>query len=73
MGQACAEWRGELGVYIIGAPAGEGRAAMRRHLGVCTACCAEYRELLPVRGWLGRLAVAAGPSAARLGAWPGQA
>ncbi|HEY1347874.1 MAG TPA: zf-HC2 domain-containing protein [Streptosporangiaceae bacterium] len=72
MGQACAEWRGELGVYTIGALAGEDRAAMRRHLKVCTACGAEYGELLPVRGWLGRLAVAAGPSAARRGAWPGR-
>jgi anti-sigma factor RsiW len=70
MSQACAEWRSELGVYVIGALAWEDQAAMRRHLEVCTACRAEYEELLPVRGWLGRLAAAARPRAARLDVWP---
>jgi anti-sigma factor RsiW len=72
MSQACAEWRGELGAYIIGALDGEERAAMRRHLQACAACRAEYEELLPVRDWLGRLTAAAGPPAACLGVWPGQ-
>jgi predicted anti-sigma-YlaC factor YlaD len=54
MSQACAEWRGDLGAYVIGALDREERAAMRRHLAACPACRADYADLLPVRDWLAR-------------------
>lgn len=52
MSQGCAEWRGDLGAYAIGALDRQERAAMRRHLAVCSACRTGYEELLPVRDWL---------------------
>jgi hypothetical protein len=56
MSQACADWRGDLGVYIIGVPDGEGHAGMKSHLEACAACRTEYEDLLPVWHLLGRLA-----------------
>ena len=56
MGQACAEWRGDLGVYVIGALDETERGGVKRHLLACLACRAEYEELLVVRDLLGRLA-----------------
>jgi hypothetical protein len=55
MSQACAEWHGEIGAYIVGAlsPAEAGR--MLRHLRRCAGCRADYQDLAPVRDWLGRL------------------
>ena len=52
MSQGCAEWRGDLGAYVIGALDREECAAMRRHLAACRACRADYEDLLPVRDWL---------------------
>jgi len=52
MSQGCAEWRGDLGAYVIGALDREERAAMRRHLAACRACRDDYEDLLPVRDWL---------------------
>jgi anti-sigma factor RsiW len=52
MSQGCAERRGDLGAYAIGALDRRERAAIRRHLAVCAACRAEYEALLPVRDWL---------------------
>ena len=61
MSQACAQWRGDLGVYIIGAPDEAEHAGLERHLQVCEWCRTEYEDLIPVRDLLGRLAVAGWP------------
>jgi hypothetical protein len=55
MSQACAEWRGEIGAYVVAAlsPAEAGR--VRRHLRGCASCRADYQDLAPVGDWLGRL------------------
>src|SRR5215472_13382471 len=55
MSQACAEWHGDIGAYVVGAlsPAEAGRVL--RHLRGCTGCRADYQDLVPVREWLGRL------------------
>jgi anti-sigma factor RsiW len=58
----CAQWRGDLGVYLIGALDEAEHAGLERHLRACEWCRAEYEDLIPVRDLLGRLAVAAGPS-----------
>ena len=60
MSQACAEWHGDIGAYVVGAlsPAEAGR--MLRHLRGCTGCRADYQDLVPVRDWLGRLGPADG-------------
>lgn len=52
MCQGCAQWRGELGAYVIGALDAQERAAMRRHLADCPTCRADYEDLLPVIAWL---------------------
>ncbi len=54
MSQGCAEWRGDLGAYVMGALDREERAAMRRHLLACLGCRADYEELVPVGDWLAR-------------------
>jgi anti-sigma factor RsiW len=51
-GQACAEWYGELGAYLIGALDANESAAMKRHLAGCLECHEAYEDLLPVRDWL---------------------
>lgn len=56
MSHSCAEWRGDIGAYIVDALDGPARARVRRHLAACADCRAEYDELVPVRAWLGRLA-----------------
>lgn len=60
MSQACAEWHGDIGAYIVGAlsPAEAGRVL--RHLRGCTGCRADYQDLVPVRDWLDRLGSADG-------------
>lgn len=58
MSWSCAEWRGDIGAYIIGALDGRARARVSRHLAACAGCRAEYDDLVPVRAWLGRLALA---------------
>ena len=55
MSQGCAEWRGDLGAYVIGALDLDERAAIRGHLAACPACRAEYADLLPVRDWLAQV------------------
>ena len=62
MSCSCAEWRGDIGAYIIGALDGRARARVSRHLAACAGCRAEYDDLIPVRDWLDRLAPA--------GNWP---
>jgi anti-sigma factor RsiW len=56
MSQACADWRGDIGAYIVGALSAAGGAQVRRHLENCTACRADYQDLLPVRDLLDRAA-----------------
>ncbi|HEU5418471.1 MAG TPA: anti-sigma factor [Streptosporangiaceae bacterium] len=60
MSYSCAEWRGEIGAYIVGALDGRSRARVSRHLVACPGCRADYDELVPVRGWLSQLAAAEG-------------
>jgi len=57
MSYSCAEWRGDIGAYIVGALDGQARARVSRHLMACPGCRADYDELVPVRAWLGRLAL----------------
>jgi hypothetical protein len=60
MSQACVEWHGDIGAYVVGAlsPAEAGRVL--RHLRGCTGCRADYQDLVPVRDWLDRLGPADG-------------
>ena len=46
MSHGCAEWRDDLGAYVIGALEEDEHAAMRRHLAACPACRADYEDLL---------------------------
>jgi hypothetical protein len=57
MDQACPERYGDIGAYIVGALDLGAWADVRQHLTTCTACRAEYENLLPVREWLSRLPV----------------
>jgi len=60
MSQACVTWRGDIGAYIVGALSPEAGARVKRHLETCTACRADYQDLVPVRDWLSRLAADGG-------------
>jgi hypothetical protein len=60
MSYSCAEWRGEIGAYIVGALDARARTRVLRHLAACAGCRAEYDDLVPVRAWLGQLARAGG-------------
>ena len=70
MSSACAEWRGDIGGYLVGALDDHERARVTRHLARCPGCRAELDSLLPVRDWLSRLAATAPvpPTWAPLGA-----
>jgi anti-sigma factor RsiW len=59
MSHSCAQWRGEIGAYIVGALDGYARDLVTRHLAACAGCRADYAELVPVRYWLGLLALPA--------------
>jgi predicted anti-sigma-YlaC factor YlaD len=52
MSRDCDRWRGDVALYVIGALNMQERAAMRLHLATCSACRAEYEQLLHVRDWL---------------------
>jgi anti-sigma factor RsiW len=54
--QACPAWRGDLAAYLVGALDPQPSAAMRRHLGACPACEAEFADLAPVVSSLALLA-----------------
>jgi len=56
---ACADRRGDIAAYIVGALDGEERTRMVTHLRQCASCQAEYNELALVRGWLNRLTIEA--------------
>lgn len=60
MSHSCAQWRGEIGAYIVGALDGCARDRVTRHLAACAGCRADYDELVPVRDWLSLLARTAG-------------
>ena len=60
MSHSCAQWRGEIGAYVVGALDGGARDQVARHLAACAGCRADYDELVPVRDWLGLLAVTTG-------------
>lgn len=60
MSRSCAQWRGEIGAYIVGAVDGGARDQVTRHLAVCPGCRADYDDILPVRTSLDLLALAAG-------------
>jgi hypothetical protein len=60
MSSSCAQWRGEIGAYVVGALDGHARDRVSRHLAACVGCRADYDELLPVRDWLGVAALTAG-------------
>jgi len=53
MSSSCAQWRGDIGAYIVGALNGRARVQVTRHLAACAGCRADYDELVPVRDWLG--------------------
>lgn len=52
MSSSCAQWRGDIGAYIVGALNGRARVQVTRHLAACAGCRADYDELVPVRDWL---------------------
>jgi len=60
MSQACAEWHGDIGAYVVGALSPAEAGPVLRHLRGCTGCRADYQDLVPVRDWLGRLGPADG-------------
>jgi len=55
MSQACAEWHGDIGAYVVGALSPAEADRMLRHLRGCAGCWADYQDLVPVRDWLSRL------------------
>lgn len=55
MSQACAEWHGDIGAYVVGALSPAEAGPVLRHLRGCAGCRADYADLVPVRDWLGRL------------------
>lgn len=56
MSHSCAQWRGDMGAYIVDALDGPARSRITRHLAGCPGCRADYEELAPVRDWLDVLA-----------------
>jgi Putative zinc-finger len=55
MSSSCAQWRGDIGAYIVGALDARARCQVTRHLTDCAGCRADYDELVPVRNWLSLL------------------
>jgi hypothetical protein len=55
MSSSCAQWRGDIGAYIVGALEARARHQVTRHLADCAGCRADSDELVPVRNWLGLL------------------
>jgi putative zinc finger protein len=60
MSQSCAQWRGDIGAYVVGALGPAAAAGLNRHLRACAGCRADYLELVPVRDWLSQFAPADG-------------
>jgi hypothetical protein len=59
MSHSCAQWRGEIGAYVVGALDNCARDRVTRHLAACAGCRADHAELVPVRDCLGLLALTA--------------
>jgi hypothetical protein len=59
MSSSCAQWRGDIGAYVVGALDSRARDQVVRHLAACAGCRADYDELVPVRDWLGLLDLSA--------------
>jgi Putative zinc-finger len=55
MSSSCAQWRGDIGAYIVGALDARACHQVTRHLADCAGCRADYDELIPVRNWLSLL------------------
>jgi Putative zinc-finger len=72
MSLACAQWRGEIGAYIVGALDSSARDRVIRHVAACADCRADYDELVPVRSWLDLLGLTAGGLQPRYDEWPGR-
>ena len=53
--RACPDRRGDIAAYLVGALDSQAGAEVRRHLGSCPACRAEYEDLVPVAGCLALL------------------
>ena len=66
MSYSCAEWRGEIGAYIVGALDERAGARLLRHLAVCPGCRADYDDLVPVQAMLGALD---GPAKSNVVVW----
>jgi anti-sigma factor RsiW len=62
MGEACRGWRGDLAAYLVGALDPQPCGAVRRHLGTCPACRAEYEDLAMVVACLALFSRAPRPS-----------
>ena len=60
MSHSCAQWRGDIGAYIVGALDGCARDRVTRHLAACAGCRADHDELAPVRDLLSLLALTTG-------------
>ena len=60
MSSSCAQWRGEIGAYVVGALNGDARDRVTFHLAGCAGCRADYDEIVPVRDWLAVAARTAG-------------
>jgi anti-sigma factor RsiW len=60
MSSSCAQWRGEIGAFIVGALDGDARDQVTRHLETCTGCRSDYEELVPVRECLSLLVATVG-------------
>jgi anti-sigma factor RsiW len=73
MSSSCAQWRGDIGAYIVGALNGGARDEVTRHLAACAGCRADYDELVPVREWLGLLDLMTGAPQTRPARWPAPA
>ena len=42
MSQACVEWHGDIGAYVVGALSSAEAGPVLRHLRGCTGCRADY-------------------------------
>jgi hypothetical protein len=60
MSRSCAQWRGDIGAYLVGGLDGCARDRLTRHLAACADCRADCDELVPVRDWLALLAATGG-------------
>jgi hypothetical protein len=55
MSASCAQWRGDIGAYVVGALDARDHGRVTRHLAECRGCRADYDELIQVRDCLDRL------------------